>query len=234
MKVIKAYHLHEWVGVMPYEAAAEIESEMTKKYRHFGYFWCSTRASAKWLGLSIDKDPESFDDCAYVRIFDPNPIDVGELSRYEYSRRYDRSYRIYPEVYTPDFHEMEYMVPLESGQQCFRELKRALRDQFDFLTIPAEMRFTAGDDNYLSEYYGGARAAISVSGRMHKEDLDFFRGCDEIFSKYDGRSHWGKIHFLTRERLERVYPRHGDFVSVRREMDPEGLFLNDYLQPLFG
>lgn len=234
MKVTKAYHLHEWVGLMPYEAAAEIENEMIKKYRHFGYFWCTSAPSLKWLGVPAEGNPERFDDCAYVRIFDPNPIDVGELSRYEIRRRYDRSYRIYPEVYTPDFHEMEYMVPLDVGVECFREVKTSLRDMFEVVTVPGEMRFTAGDDNYLSEYYGGPRIAISASGRMGKEDLDFFRALDKIFEKYDGRSHWGKIHFLNRERLGRVYPRHGDFVSVRREMDPEGMFLNDYLEPLFG
>ncbi len=234
MKVTKAYHLHEWVGVMPYEAAAEIEDEMNQRFRHFGYFWCSTRASAKWLGLNTEQQTERFDDSAYVRIFDPNPIDVGELAKYEYSRRYDRSYRIYPEVYTPDFHEMEYMIPYEQRAECFQELRATLRDQFNFLTIPAEMRVTAGDENYMSEYFGGVRGAISVSGRMHKEDIDFFRGCDRIFAKYDGRSHWGKIHFLDRERLQQVYPRHADFVAVRRKVDPDNLFLNDYLGPLFG
>lgn len=229
MKVSKAYHLHEWVAVMPFELAAEIELEMCEKFRHFGYFWCSTPESTKWLGVDGAEG-----DVAYVRIFHPEPIEVGELEKYCIRRRHDRSYRIYPEVYTPDFHEMEYMVPLAQGAQCFRELKTTLKDRFDEIALPAEMRFTAGDDNYLSEYFGGPRVAISVSGRMGLEEVDFFRACDEIFARYDGRSHWGKIHFLDRNRLQHVYPRHETFVEIRRELDPDGIFLNDYLEPLFG
>lgn len=228
MKVSKAYHLHEWVAVMPFELAAEIELEMCEKFRHFGYFWCSSPASAKWLGADVTEG-----DLAYVRIFHPEPIEVGELEKYCIRRRHDRSYRIYPEVYTPDFHEMEYMVPLAQGAECFRALKTELKDRFDEIALPAEMRFTAGDDNYLSEYFGGPRVAISVSGRMGREEIAFFRACDEIFARYDGRSHWGKIHFLDRARLQKVYPEHGTFVDVRRELDPDGMFLNDYLEPLF-
>lgn len=234
MKVSKAYHLHEWVGVMPYEVAAAAESEMVAKFRHFGYFWCSSPASANWLGVPAESEPEKYTDCAYVRIFHPEPIDVGALSKYEHRRRYDRSYRIFPEVYTPDFHEMEFMVPLEDGQKCFRELRSSVRHLFDKVVIPGEMRFTAGDDSYLSEYYGGPRVAISVSGRMHKDDYDFLNACEDIFRKYDGRTHWGKVNRMTREDLQRTYPRHGDFVAIRREMDPNDVFLNDYLAPLFG
>ncbi len=44
---------------------------------------------------------------------------------------------------------------------------------------------------------------------------------------------WGKLHFLTPERLHELYPGAGDFVCARRELDPEGVFLNDHLRPLF-
>ena len=46
--------------------------------------------------------------------------------------------------------------------------------------------------------------------------------------------HWGKLHFLTPERLHELYPRADDFIAIRRELDPQGLFLNDHLRPLFA
>jgi hypothetical protein len=43
----------------------------------------------------------------------------------------------------------------------------------------------------------------------------------------DTRQHWGKIHFLTRERIEKEYPEYDKFAEVRREFDPSVIFLND-------
>lgn len=234
MKVSKAYSLHEWIGIMPYEKVVALEQAMHEKYRHFTYFWCALPSCVQWLGVDIStRAPEAFTNCCYVRIFDPDPIDVGELETFTWRRRHDRSYRIYAEVYTKDFDEMEYMIPLEHAQACFREIITDQHEHFSKYRFPVEMRVTAGDDNYLSEYQGQARAAISLAGRMHKNDVDFFRACDRIFAKYQGRSHWAKVNFLDQNRLREVYPRFQDFVDVRREMDPEGRFLNEYLAPKF-
>jgi FAD/FMN-containing dehydrogenase len=39
---------------------------------------------------------------------------------------------------------------------------------------------------------------------------------------------------MTRERMSTAYPRHEDFVTIRRELDPQGIFLNDHLRALVG
>ena len=46
--------------------------------------------------------------------------------------------------------------------------------------------------------------------------------------------HWGKLHFLTPEQLAERYPESERFIAIRRELDPEGVFLNDHLRPLFA
>lgn len=232
MEVSPAYHLHEWMGFMPYAAAAEIEEEMNARFRHFGYFWLPNKKSEKFISVT-DIMQEGQEGFACVRIFDPEPIDVGELEKYTFRRRHDRSYRIFAEDYIPEFDEMEYMVPLEVGRECFEVLTTELHDMFQQISIPGEVRVTAGDDNYLSEYQGGPRRAISLAGPMHADNSTFFAACDEIFARYDGRPHWAKANCMTRERLQAVYPHFDDFLRVRREMDPEGLFLNDYLRPWF-
>jgi FAD/FMN-containing dehydrogenase len=45
--------------------------------------------------------------------------------------------------------------------------------------------------------------------------------------------HWGKLHFLTPERLHALYPEADAFIKARRELDPEGRFLNGHLAELF-
>ena len=39
---------------------------------------------------------------------------------------------------------------------------------------------------------------------------------------------------MTPERLHALYPRVDDFIALRRELDPQGMFLNDHLRPLFA
>jgi FAD/FMN-containing dehydrogenase len=63
---------------------------------------------------------------------------------------------------------------------------------------------------------------------------EYFRQLEEIFKRFQGRPHWGKMHTQTADGLEVLYPRWHDFKRIRASLDPQGLFLNDYLCQLFG
>lgn len=39
---------------------------------------------------------------------------------------------------------------------------------------------------------------------------------------------------MTPARLEKLYPRYDAFKTMRREIDPDGIFLNDHLRGLFA
>lgn len=39
---------------------------------------------------------------------------------------------------------------------------------------------------------------------------------------------------MTRERMTELFDEFGTFLDVRRELDPDGTFLNDHLRPLLG
>ena len=49
-----------------------------------------------------------------------------------------------------------------------------------------------------------------------------------------GRPHWGKMHTRSADYLRRAYPRFGDFVALRDEIDPERRFGNAYLTQVLG
>jgi L-gulonolactone oxidase len=59
--------------------------------------------------------------------------------------------------------------------------------------------------------------------------LEYFRGVESIMDDYDGRPHWGKLHFQTAATLAPRYPRWNEFISARDRLDPAGTFRNDYL-----
>jgi FAD/FMN-containing dehydrogenase len=53
---------------------------------------------------------------------------------------------------------------------------------------------------------------------------------EEIFKRYAGRPHWGKLHTRTADELRPLYPEWDRFQDVRRRWDPNGVFMNDYVR----
>lgn len=58
----------------------------------------------------------------------------------------------------------------------------------------------------------------------------FWAGYEKIMASLDGRPHWAKAHSVTPEGLEESYPKMKEFSAIRQRLDPEGMFLNDYLR----
>ena len=87
---------------------------------------------------------------------------------------------------------------------------------------------------FLSHSYERDTVVISVSGMPGTDYWPYLRDVDRLLSEFDARVHWGKLHFLTREQLYERYPRAPDFVAIRRRLDPDGVFLNEHLRPLFA
>jgi L-gulonolactone oxidase len=102
------------------------------------------------------------------------------------------------------------------------------------LNFPVEVRFTAGDDIPLSTGSGRDNAYIAVHVFKGMKYEPYFREVEAIMSDYDGRPHWGKIHFKSAVELERLYPEWKRYIEVRNRLDPEGVFTNDYLRRVLG
>jgi FAD/FMN-containing dehydrogenase len=96
-----------------------------------------------------------------------------------------------------------------------------------------EVRTVGREEAFLSPSYDRDVVVISVSGTPGTDYAPYLRDVDRLLGEFDARVHWGKLHFLTREQLFARYPRAADFVELRRALDPDGVFLNDHLDPLF-
>jgi FAD/FMN-containing dehydrogenase len=113
-------------------------------------------------------------------------------------------------------------------------MRELMRVSLPESVYPLEVRTVGADDAFLSPQHRTATCVISVSGKPGTDYWDYLRSVDALLADFDARVHWGKLHFLTPERLHRLYPRADDFVATRRELDPTGVFLNDHLRPLFA
>jgi FAD/FMN-containing dehydrogenase len=127
---------------------------------------------------------------------------------------------------------MEYMLPEASGPEAFGEIRDLVRTRFPECVFPVEVRLTAADDAMLSPFHRRDSVVLSVSGQPGTDYWPFLRAVDEVFERFDGRPHWGKLFFMTPERMERLFPELHRFRAIRRELDPAGMFLNELLRPL--
>ena len=149
-------------------------------------------------------------------------------------RASDRRYGIYPMVYEPNFHELEYFVPFERGREALAAMRELMLASLPASVFPMEVRTVGRDEAFLSHSYERDTVVISVSGTPGTDYGPYLRDVDRLLGEFDARVHWGKLHFLTREQLLERYPRAGASSQLRRALDPAGTFLNDHLAPLFS
>ncbi len=144
----------------------------------------------------------------------------------------DYSHRLFATPRLVKFQEMEYNIPAEQFPAVLAEIRACLaRERFN-VHFPIECRFVRGDDIWLSPAYQRDSAYIAVHMYRGMPYERYFRAVEEIYQRYDGRPHWGKMHTLDAATLAARYPRWHDFRRVRAALDPGGVFLNDYLRRL--
>ena len=142
-------------------------------------------------------------------------------------------YEILPQERSLKFEEMEYLLPFESGPACFQEIRKRVKERHrHYVGWRVLYRTIAADDVYLSPSYRRDSVSISLLQNVDLEYQSYFDDIEPIFRAYGGRPHWGKKHSLTAAEIRGLYPKWDDFMQLRREFDPDGIFLNDYLRQI--
>lgn len=131
------------------------------------------------------------------------------------------------------FNEMEYHLPRENMVAAFKEIRETVENNFPEVFFPFEIRYIQGDDIWLSPFYGRETCSIAVHRFFQEDYKPLFAAVEPILQKFGGRPHWGKLNTMTAAQLKQHYPKWDEFDQVRRQLDPQGKFLNAYLQTLF-
>jgi FAD/FMN-containing dehydrogenase len=143
------------------------------------------------------------------------------------------SHRVFATPRLIRFQEMEYNIPAKHLQTVITEMQACIARHRFKVHFPIECRFVHADDIWLSPAYQRASSYIAVPVYRGMEYKDYFRHIEDIFRRYRGRPHWGKMHTQTAESLSQLYPHWNDFRRIRASFDPHGVFLNNYLRKLF-
>ncbi|HSM95640.1 MAG TPA: D-arabinono-1,4-lactone oxidase [Rhizomicrobium sp.] len=132
------------------------------------------------------------------------------------------------------FNEMEFHMPAGAQLSALKEVVATIEKYRPDVFFPIETRRIATDDAWLSPFQGGEHGSVAVHA-YYKDDYDFFfTMIQPIFRRHGGRPHWGKLNSLTTKDFASLYPRWNDFVSLRRQMDPEGRLMNSYLKGIMA
>jgi FAD/FMN-containing dehydrogenase len=229
LEVAVAYRLSERIEHWSWDEAWGSFDELAQAHRHYSFFWMPSESSAALYGLA--QPGVSLADRCHVKVYDE--VDASMPDSEEPHRRVGPAHVIYPMVYEPNFHELEYFVPFERGREALAAMRELMLASLPTSVFPMEVRTVGREEAFLSHSYGRDSVVISVSGTPGAEYEPYLRDVDRLLGEFDARVHWGKLHYLTREQLLARYPRAGDFVELRRSLDPGGTFLNAHLAPLF-
>ncbi|WP_457586750.1 D-arabinono-1,4-lactone oxidase [Ensifer canadensis] len=233
LQAMDSYNLHEKLWRCTFDEMIEQHDELAAKHRHFGFFWCPVPESRHCYCLpdtaSVSTTDRTSDVCEMkvIDITDRPPMEQG-FEKIAYSSE------IYPIEYVPNFHELEYAVPVAHGKDAVKAVRKLMLEKHPTCIYPIEYRFTAGDTGWISPFFEQDSITLSVSGEPGTDYWEYLKDVDTILRQYGSRPHWGKLHFLGAEDVTALYPRSGDFRALRARIDPEGRFLNDHLRQLFG
>ncbi|MFE3452141.1 D-arabinono-1,4-lactone oxidase [Nonomuraea sp. NPDC059194] len=254
-RVEPSFLLHNVRRVMPLSDILDQLDSMTSANEHLDFFWlphtdsCLVKTNNRHPGPA--QPPSAFKHWmdnvflentlfgALCGVGGRFPASIPRLNALSAaflgdSESVDTSYKIFTSVRDVRFLEMEYAVPRERLGQALRETRDLIERTGWKITFPIEVRVTPPSDAWLSTAYGRPSAYIACHIYRPTPNPAYFEGVEEVMTRLEGRPHWGKLHTRDAAYLAGVYPRFGDFVALRDELDPARVFANPYLDTVLG
>lgn len=218
LQVEESYDLHRQNWITHIDWVLDNFEEMMHQNRILDFYWYPRNDLAKVRMLNKPGQ-------------EPDLIPPGTLRTDETGP----SYRIIPNDRHLHFEEMEYMLPLDPGLEVFRQVRQRIKERHR-ATVGWRVlvRTIAPDQAMLSNAQGQPTMTIALLQNNTLPHEDCFNDMEPLFREDGGPPHWGKKHSLTGPQLAELYPEWQDFHRIRRNMDPHGVFMNDYLRELFA
>jgi L-gulono-1,4-lactone dehydrogenase len=254
-RVVPAFLLEAREEPMPWSEVISRLDELTGENEHFEFYWfphtegCLTKRNNRSAGpprplrrIRYLLDDEFLSNtvfgvtCRLGHAF-PGLITTvnGVAGKALGARSYvDAAYKVFTSPRRVRFKEQEYAIPRDSLRDVLGEVKALFARRDWRISFPIEVRVTPRDDVWLSTAYGRDSAYIAIHVFHASAHQEYFRDIEAIMTAVGGRPHWGKMHTRNAEYLSQAYPKHGDFVALRDELDPERRFGNAYLAQVLG
>lgn len=158
-------------------------------------------------------------------------VSAKALGAREYT---DRSATVFSTQRRVRFRESEWSIPRPALGEALTEIHRLIEKRGWRISFPVEVRVAAADDLWLSTAYGRDSVYLAVHQYHRTPHEDYFRAVQDVMRAFEGRPHWGKLHYSDATELAARYPKFEDFLAVRNRVDPDRVFSNSYLEQVLG
>ena len=142
-------------------------------------------------------------------------------------------------------YDMGYAIPIDAEWNNVRRAWYAVVDRLEALryervypqNLVLHMRFVGPGRGLLAASTGHELTCHIEMLTFHNTTryAEFFLRIEREWRRFGGRPHWAKLSFDP-ARIGGLYPKQNleKFMAIRAEMDPDELFLNDYLREVLG
>lgn len=125
--------------------------------------------------------------------------------------------------------QTEYLVPRTAAVAALWAV-RSLADRIAPLLQVNEVRTVAADELWLSPAFGTDVVGIHFTWLQRQTEVEALLPVIEAaLAPFAARPHWGKVFTTDAAALARVYPRLNDFRALAARLDPECVFVNEFL-----
>jgi xylitol oxidase len=125
--------------------------------------------------------------------------------------------------------QTEYLVAREHAVDAL-DAVAGVADRVAPLLMVSELRAVAADDLWLSPAYGRDSLAVHFTWRPDPDRvLPVVTALESALAPFGARPHWGKVFTTDPDAVAALYPRHVDARALRRELDPDDVFGNAFL-----
>jgi xylitol oxidase len=126
--------------------------------------------------------------------------------------------------------QSEFFVPREFATEAIRAIL-PLGPRIAPLLLVCELRTMAADELWLSPQYQRATAGIHLTWRREPEAIEpVLASLEQALAPFDPRPHWAKLFLAQADTLSERFTRMPDWLALRERLDPQGVFVNDWLR----
>ncbi|EDY80734.1 FAD binding domain protein [Verrucomicrobiia bacterium DG1235] len=130
--------------------------------------------------------------------------------------------------------QTEYFIPRTLAYPALEALF-TLRQKIEPLVFVTELRSVAADDLWLSPCYKRDNLAIHFTWKPDQPAIEkLLPQIEAALAPFQPRTHWGKLHTMSPNKIASSYYRFADFKILARTLDPNGKFRNPYLKRLLA
>lgn len=151
----------------------------------------------------------------------------------------DRSYNVFNFDCLFKQYAFECAIPIKETAHYLLKLKTWLENNPSVkVHFGVEIRFSKKDDIWISPCYEQDSCWLNILmfrpyGKEYTREK-WWRINEELMIECNGRPHWAKTHNMRKTDLIRLYPKFEQFDELRKNLDPNEIFINDCLRQLFS